>query len=333
MAVNEKKWSKYTNEMKSYSFDFLSIPDIFYCIGQSFNQPKFCPDATWNPNATTFANSSMTGSYPLVVFLDKNNTIYLTERYLNRTQIWSYGNTVPIKTIGGLNAPIGLFVTKNGDIYIDNGYNGRVEKWTLNATTGVTVMSVTASCHGLFVDINDTLYCSMANQNKVVKIFLNSNGIVPILAAGNGSTGSASNMLYNPSGLFVDLNFNLYVADCDNDRVQLFQSGQLNGTTIAGATAPNTITLYWPSGIMLDADGYLFIVENAGHRIVVSGSNGFRCLVGCSGVGGISADHLQNPFSFSFDTDGNMFVSDQGNSRLQKFSLATNSCGKYPTPL
>ena len=317
--------------MKSYCFDFLSITYIFYCIGQSFNQPKICPSATWNPNATTFLDSSIVGVFPQVIFLDKNNTIYLTEFGLNQVQIWLYGNTAPIKTIGGFYYPVGLFVTNNGDIYIDNGNYGRVEKWTLSATTGVTVMSISGSCFGLFVDINDTLYCSIGYQNIVVKISLNSSGTAPIVAAGDGILGLTPGRLYNPQGIFVDLTFNLYVADCSNDRVQLFQSGQLNGTTIAGATAPNTITLNCPSGFMLDADGYLFIVEYYGHRIVASDPNGFRCLFGCSGVPSNAADHLNYPYSFSFDTNSNMFVSDRDNNRIQKFSLTTNPCGEYLT--
>ena len=273
----------------------------------------------------------MVGLNPGVIFLDKNNTAYLTEYALNQTQIWSYGNTAPIKTIGGLNYPAGLFVTSDDDIYIDNGNNGRVEKWTLNATTGVTVMNISASCFGLFVDINDTLYCSLGGQNKVLKTSLINGGTVPILAAGNGTMGSTPDRLSFPYGLFVDLTFNLYVADCGNDRIQLFQSGQLNGTSVAGAGAPNTITLNCPTEIMLDADGYLFIVEYNNNRIVASGPNGFRCLVGCSGVAGNLAYLLNSPCSFSFDTYGNLFVSDRLNSRIQKFSLATNSCGKYPT--
>jgi hypothetical protein len=151
---------------------------------------------------------------------------------------------------------------------------------------------------------------------------------ITTIVAGTGVQGSTSNMLYLPRGIFVDINFDLYVADCYNNRIQLFSLGQLNATTIAGneSTSP-TITLYHPSGIVLDGDNYLFIVDQGNNRIVGSGPNGFRCLVGCSGSGSAS-DQLNNPWSLSFDSYGNMFVTDQSNNRIQKFLSLNNSLGK-----
>jgi hypothetical protein len=118
------------------------------------------------------------------------------------------------------------------------------------------------------------------------------------------------------------------VADCSNNRVQLFQSGESNGITVAGSTSPNpTINLRFPTGIILDAEKYLFIVDYANHRIVGSSLNGFRCLVGCYGEGSQS-NRLNRPFSFSFDRSGNMFVADQWNNRIQKFEYLDSSFGK-----
>jgi hypothetical protein len=145
------------------------------------------------------------------------------------------GSTIPTKNIsGGLDAPYGLFVTNNGDVYVDNGAtNGQVDKWTANATSSVIAMDVSGPCYSLFVDVNDNLYCSARDFHKVIKKLFSDAANISTTVAGNGTSGSASNMLNYPGGIFVDLNFQLYVADCYNDRVQLFQSGQLNGTTVA----------------------------------------------------------------------------------------------------
>jgi hypothetical protein len=118
------------------------------------------------------------------------------------------------------------------------------------------------------------------------------------------------------------------VADCRNNRVQLFQSGELNGITVAGYESPNpTINLDCPSGIVLDAEKYLFIVDFGNHRIVGSSLNGFRCLVGCYRSDSQS-NRLNDPISFSFDRSGNMFVADQGNNRIQKFEYLESCFGK-----
>jgi hypothetical protein len=228
-----------------------------------------------------------------------------------------------------LNTSFSLFVTTNGDIYVDNGAsNHRVDKWTSNATSSVVVMNVIDRCWTLFIDITNTLYCSNDVDHQVVKKSLNNNINNVTIAAGNGTVGSAPDMLHWPNGLFVDMNLTLYVADCGNNRIQLFEPGQLNGTTVAGDGANGTISLYYPSGITLDADAYLFIVDQYNNRIIGSGSTGFRCIVGCFG-GGSSSYQLLSPQQISFDSYGNMFISDKDNSRIQKFFLDTNSCGKY----
>ena len=141
--------------------------------------------------------------------------------------------------------------------------------------------------------------------------------------AGTGSQGSTSNLLNGPFGIFVDTNFDLYVADCWNHRIQLFRLGQINGITVAGSTSPNlTISLNYPSHVILDGNKYLFITDDY-NRIVGSDENGFRCIVACLG-GGSTSDKLSYPRSPAFDSFGNLFVADLNNNRIQKFWLLTN---------
>ncbi|CAF1484748.1 unnamed protein product [Adineta steineri] len=223
-----------------------------------------------------------------------------------------------------------LFVTSNGDIYIDGGQkNGRVQKWIAETSIFVTVMNVSSACDGLFVDINGTLYCSMSQHHQVVKRSLNDTVMTSNhVAAGTGIRGSASNQFNNPCGIFVDVNLDLYVADCNNNRVQLFRSGESNGITVAGSTSRNpTISLNCPSGIILDANKYLFIADQDNDRIVGSSLNGFRCLVGCDGEVA-QFNRLTSPSGFSFDRSGNILVTDDRYSRIQIFLLKNDSFGK-----
>ncbi|CAF1443908.1 unnamed protein product [Adineta steineri] len=297
----------------------------------SFNQPKLSPTAIWNSNGITFANESIVGSKPRAIFVNTNNTIYVTNKQDKRILIWREGSVNPAKIISGnFSEPSSLFVTLNGDIYIDDGYeNGRVQKWIVETSTFVTVLNVNSQCEGLFVDIHDTLYCSISNYHQVVKRSLNDAAMsLNDVAAGTGTAGSASNELNDPGGIFVDVNLDLYVTDCQNHRVQLFQSEESNGITVAGSESLYpTIKLRCPSGIVLDAEKYLFIVDNNNHRIVGSSLNGFRCLVGCYGEGSQS-NQLAKPFSLSFDRSGNIYVTDPYNGRIQKFLLMKDSFGK-----
>jgi hypothetical protein len=168
----------------------------------------------------------------------------------------------------------------------------------------------------------------MSNHHQVLKQWLNDSVMTSIVVAGTDTPGSDPNELDRPAGIFIDVKLDLYVADCDNHRVQLFRSGQLNGITVTGGeSADSTISLDCPTGIVLDAQKYLFIVDNKHHRIVGSGPNGFRCLVGCYGWGS-QPSQLNWPFTLSFDRSVNMFVVDQKNNRIQKFQYLENSCGK-----
>jgi hypothetical protein len=310
----------------------INLVFLSYVLAVSYNQPKFCSNASWNPYATTFANISTVGSNPNAIFVNTDNTVYVGNRANDQIVVWSNESSTPTRIISGnLVNPYSLFVTTSGDIYVDSAsLTGQIDKWTLNSTSGIPTMYTCSKCWGLFVDINNILYCSVHDLDQVVTKSLNSVSNTLKIAAGTGLANSNSYTLNDPHGIFVDINFDLYVADYGNNRIQLFQSGQLSGTTIAGIGSLNTsITLYNPTGIVLDGNKNFFIVDSSNNRIVGSGPNGFRCLVGCSGSSGSASNQLWSPHSLSFDSYGNMFVTDYENSRIQKFDLITNLCGKF----
>jgi hypothetical protein len=203
-------------------------------------------------------------------------------------------------------------------------YGSVYKRSLMNTTSSVVIMNVSESCFSIFVDINNTIYCSMEDHHQVVKKSLNRYLDNLTIVAGNGCNGSASNMLNYPCGIFIDINFDLYVADSFNHRIQLFSLGNLSGETLVG-----NATLLYPTGVILDVDQSLFIVDSGNHRIIVWRSGSFQCLVGCSTENGSASNQLFSPTTLSFDSYGNMFVVDTGNDRIQKFLLARNSCGGY----
>jgi sugar lactone lactonase YvrE len=146
--------------------------------------------------------------------------------------------------------------------------------------------------------------------------------------SGTSSPGSSSYELNHPYGIFVNNNFDLYVADTDNNRIQCFQSGEKNGTTVAGQGIPQNLQLNQPTNVVLDFDGYLFIADNENHRIIRSGFGKFECIIGCTGQSGAASNELNKPYAIRFDSYGNLYVADEFNHRIQKFTLVTNSCGK-----
>ena len=136
--------------------------------------------------------------------------------------------------------------------------------------------------------------------------------------------GSTSDTLDYPQGIFVDTNLDLYVADSENQRIQLFRKDELNGTTIVGN---ETTELRWPTGVTLDANKALYIVDG-GHQRVFRFTNNLECILGCANDTNAVFNTLFEPDSLYFNSDGNIFISDWGNNRILKFCLNTNSCSK-----
>jgi len=263
------------------------------------------------------------------IFVNLNNSIFISNRETGQVHIWLNENHLnPTKTIeGSLLEPFSLFVTTNGDIYVDNGYqNGRVDKWIRENETWISVMNITSRCFGLFIDVYENLYCSMYSNHRVDKKWLNG---TTTIVAGTGVPGSQSDLLRSPHGIFVDINLDLYVVDRDNNRIQLFRLNQRNGITAAGkGSAKLTIDLNQPTGVVLDGDQYIFIVDCYNYRIIGSDENGFRCIFGCSGEKGSTNDKLSYPITMSFDSYGNIYVTDRDNHRVQKI-VKNQVCSKF----
>ncbi len=90
-------------------------------------------------------------------------------------------------------------------------------------------------------------------------------------------------------------------------------------------------------GIAVDKNGNVFVADNVNHRIVkfnstgefertwgkgVGGGAGFQsCTTTCSaGLPGSALGEMNNPISVAVDTDGNVYVVDAGNLRVQKYN-------------
>ena len=321
--------SSLNNDRSSFIDRFLSSN----LLVRSFNQPDFCPNASWNPNATTVTDSTTIGSSPYTLFVNTFNTLFVANSQNGRILIWRNGSVNPTTTIltnTNLSYPLSLVVTDDEEIFVDNGNtSNRVERWTSNGTQLPSPMSICSQCSGLFLDSNDQLYCSQHTAHQVLRRSLQSPSSPTMIMAGTGFQGSTATTLNAPYGIFVTDKFDFYVADSNNHRIQFFREGEINATTVPinGANGI-TITLYRPAGVILDADRYLFIVDWGNHRVIGSDRWGFRCLVGCSGSSGSASDQLLWPRTMNFDRDGNLFVLDTNNHRVQKFLLATNSCDR-----
>ena len=251
-------------------------------VGLLVNQPALSPCATWYENAITFVDGSSV-TIPTALFVSLKNTVYVAS-ILQCVFVWREGDVNSSSTlISNPTVAYSVFEASNGEVFGGTGnVTGPHElyKWVVNTSTSTLVTNTRDTCLDLFIDDVNRLYCSMTYNSIITRMALSDSIGTNIVVAGGGTFGSTSNLLSFPAGIFVTTNYTLYVADACNGRIQLFPPGQMNATTVAGAEASGTVALAYPTGVTLDADGYMFIVDQSAHSIVGQGPYGFRCIVG-----------------------------------------------------
>ena len=156
---------------------------------------------------------------------------------------------------------------------------------------------------------------------------------ISTVAGGNGA-GAANDQFNLASGLYVDPSGNVYVADLSNHRVQKWAPGATTGTTVAGGNGAGAASnqLNSPNGIFVDTSGNLYIADSKNHRIQKwdLGASQGTTVAGGKGIGIASNDtdvfdKLNNPKGVFVTDDGNIYVADTGNNRIQKWTPGATS--------
>ncbi|MCI0625520.1 MAG: IPT/TIG domain-containing protein [Acidobacteria bacterium] len=139
----------------------------------------------------------------------------------------------------------------------------------------------------------------------------------------------------NPSDLAVDAGGNLFIADTENHRIRkVTPDGTI--TTVAGngelgfsgdGGSATSARIHFPTGIMVDRAGNLFIADAGNNRIRKVSATGVISTIAGSGTAGFSGDfgpatsaQLHRPTDLAIDRAGNLFIADSSNHRIRKVS-------------
>jgi len=309
-----------------------------------------------------YGGDSIQFVYPYGIWLDHSGNIYVSDQTNNtdqysvnsRVQMFRAGSTSAtggITVAGGngpgfgadqLYNPAGICMDSSGNLYIADFGNNRIQEFPAGSTSlssGLTVAGGNlqgnlpfqlSDPEGVFVDNSGNIYVADADNNRI-QMFpaASTNASNGITVAGGRGLGAEAYQLSYPDAVFVDGGGNLYVADYLNNRVQKFPSGSdstTNGVTVAGGNGmgSNANQLNSPTGIFLDRSGNLYVADFYNNRIQMfppgsdSATNGIT-VAGGNGFGS-DPDQLANPTSVYVDTSGNIYIVDQLNNRVQKWS-------------
>lgn len=158
--------------------------------------------------------------------------------------------------------------------------------------------------------------------------------------AGNGSPGSkdgvgSESTFNNPTGVAVDADGNLYIADRGNNRIRKWTKSNGNVTTLAGSTAgyedgPGaTAKFNGPNGLTVDSYGVIYVTDGENQRIRSVRQDGtVATIAGNSAPGnkdgkGVNAQ-FSTPFSIFADASDDLYIADRNNNKIRKIDLSNN---------
>src|SRR5215212_5161956 len=132
--------------------------------------------------------------------------------------------------------------------------------------------------------------------------------------------------LNKPNGLFIDGANNLYAAEESGHRLLKFNAAGANTLILGHAGQPwaHDDFLGWPVDTANDSDGNIWVAFNyAALKEFDASGNLLQIFPEIDPwMQGDTNDRFNNPWGIAFDSSGLMYISDQGNHRIQVYDIS-----------
>lgn len=198
---------------------------------------------------------------------------------------------------------------------------------------------------GIAVSVDGQIYAADTGNRRVQKLALTENMELDVVDVW-GTYGTEEGQFYIPEGIAVDGSGNVYVADQGNERIQMFDSelgflasrdGEGSSFSPFGMAVDGEGSLYmtsggallkyvpavgevtqlnesnWlsePRGLAVDADGFIYVANTAGHNIVKFDPSGQEVL---DMVGALEPDNFYfRPIGIAVDSERGIVYSADG---------------------
>ena len=210
------------------------------------------------------------------------------------TGVYGYSGDGGPATSAQIYFPHGIVLDGSGNLYFSDSYNHRIRK--VSSSGIITTVAGTGTAgysgdggpatsaqlntpHGVALDGSGNLYIGDYSNNRVRKV--SPSGIITSVA-GTGAAGysgdggpATSAQLYYPDGVFMDGSGNIYIADESNHRVRKVSPSGIIATVAGNGTRgysgdggpPTNASFTFPSAVVLDGSGNLYIADSENHRI------------------------------------------------------------------
>ena len=321
-------------------------------------------------------------SQPSDVVFDPAGNLYIADS--NNNRIRKVDSTGLIRTIAGnghenasgdggpaiaagVDYPIGLAFDAAGNLYESQYYEHKVRKISpvgiittvagngnagYSGDGGPATAAMLNNPYGIAVDRAGNLFIADLNNSRIRKV--SPDGTITTVA-GNGDFDNYGNLglatlaaIAAPSGVAVDAQGVLYIADAGSDQVRKVNSdgiiSLLAGTGahgFSGDGGPATkAELAEPTGIAVDTKGDVFFTDAVNRRVRMITPDGIISTFAGNGDGRFAGDGdaalraaMDFPGRVAFDFPGNLYISDTFNHRVRKVTPAGHyydGCGQRP---
>jgi hypothetical protein len=239
-------------------------------------------------------------------------------------------------TISGLSYPRAMAIDSTGNIYISEGF--RIKKFDPSGNSLGDFMNNQGSGDGQISNATTMTFDTSGNfwvTDEGPYLSVNNHRVQKFTSTGTfitkfGSGGTGNGQFRTPNGLAFDSSGNVYVGDYQNDRVQVFNSSgtflRIIGTSGGGINYSNRTAngdLDGPMGVAVDTNNNVYVVENQNSRVQKFNSSG--AYVAKAGYLANTNSSATGAFNTPLDVqmfppNGNFYVVDSGNNRVQKFN-------------
>lgn len=228
-----------------------------------------------------------------------------------------------------------ISIAQNISTVVGNG------SYTHSGDGGVATSASMMSPTGLTFDASGNMYIAEFSGNYIRKV--STSGIISTIAgtgtaSSTGDGGDASSAtLNNPSGIAIDASGNIYIAEASGNRIRKINTSGIISTIAGTGTASSTgdggtatsATLNFPTDIVFDASGNLYISENGGNRIRKINTAGNISTIAGNGTASSTGDGsaaamstINNPAGLAFDASGNLYIAENGGHKVRMINTS-----------
>lgn len=179
-------------------------------------------------------------------------------------------------------------------MYMTDSVNLRIQWWYRNASNGNTVVR-NVGIHGVALDSRGALYITESEKGELSKSRVGET-VGQVIASG----------LNGPLNLYIDRDRSIYFVERSRSRAVKIVSMTGEIIRVGGGSHGNQ-TDQWasPNSIIVDRSG-----------TVIAGGHGR----------GTESNQILSSTDLAFDLEGNLYVADDVNHRVQKFAIDRSVC-------